>query len=324
MYRKKLKSKTMKKDISIVIGTWSWGVGAVGGDQIFGNYLTEKDLKPVFDMATKNGITAWDSAVVYGMGASETILGSFVKNCKREDIFISTKFTPHIAGDYENSVERMLLSSLERFSTDYIDMYWIHSPSDIERWTPHLIPLLKDGRVKQVGVSNHNLDQIRRVDEILSKEGERLSAVQNHYSLLYRASEKAGILEYCKQNDIDFWAYMVLEQGALSGKYDTTHPLPADSKRGVTYNPMLPQIEQILSVMKNIAAYHNATVAQIALAWAIFKGTVPIVGVTKTSQVDDLVKAKQLILTDDQVESLEQVAQQIGVDTKGSWEKPMI
>lgn len=59
--------------------------------------------------------------------------------------------------------------------------------------------------------ANHNLAQIKRAEDILSKESVHLSAVQNHYSLLYRSSEKAGILDYCKENGIDFWAYMVLE-----------------------------------------------------------------------------------------------------------------
>ena len=201
----------------------------------------------------KNGLNLWDSAVVYGMGDSETILSSFTKGCKREDVLISTKFTPQIADETAaGPVAAMCESSLSRFGTDYIDMYWIHNPADVERWTPGLIPLVKNGKVRRVGVSNHNLAQIKRAEEILSAEGVHMSAVQNHYSLLYRSSEKAGILDYCKENGIDFWAYMVLEQGALSGKYDTQHPLPAGSQRGETYNPMLPQIEKLVPARRDL------------------------------------------------------------------------
>lgn len=117
--------------------------------------------------------------------------------------------------------------------------------------------------------ANHNLAQIKRAEEILSKESVHLSAVQNHYSLLYRSSEKAGILDYCKENGIDFWAYMVLEQGALSGKYDTAHPLPEGSQRGDTYNPLLPQIEKRVAVMRAVGNRYGITPAQVALAWAI-------------------------------------------------------
>ena len=178
--------------------------------------------------------------------------------------------------------------------------------------------------MRRVGVSNHNLAQIKRAEEILSAEGVHVSAVQNHYSLLYRSSEKAGILDYCKENGIDFWAYMVLEQGALSGKYDIRHPLPAGSQRGETYNPMLPQIEKLVTVMRCIGEKYSVTPAQVALAWAIAKGTTPIIGVTKVSQVQDAVKAMRISLTTEEINQMETAAEETGVDTRGSWEMPMI
>ena len=184
----------MKKQPSIALGTWSWGKGMAGGDQVFGNNVGVDELRPVFDEAMKNGLNLWDSAVVYGMGDSESILSSFTKGCKRKDVLISTKFTPQIADETAaDPVAAMCESSLSRFGTDYIDMYWIHNPADVEHWTPYLIPLVKSGKVRHVGVSNHNLAQIKRAEEILSAEGVHVSAVQNHYSLLYRSSEKAGI-----------------------------------------------------------------------------------------------------------------------------------
>ncbi|WP_106830045.1 aldo/keto reductase [Parabacteroides pacaensis] len=308
----------------IVLGTWSWGAGFAGGDQVFGNNLGVEELKPVFDEAMASGLNLWDSAVVYGMGASENVLAAFTKACKREEVLISTKFTPQIADDTENPVADMLAGSLERFDTDYIDIYWIHNPADVERWTPMLADLMKSGKVKRVGVSNHNLAQIKRAEEILSKDGVHVSAVQNHFSLLYRSSEKAGILDYCKENGIDFWAYMVLEQGALSGKYDTSHPLPAGSQRGETYNPLLPQIERLVAVMRTVGDKYGITPAQVALAWAIAKGTTPIIGVTKPAQVQDAVRAMQVVLTADEVKMLEDAAESTGVDTRGSWENPMI
>lgn len=314
----------MKKYPSIALGTWSWGTGMAGGDQVFGNNLGAEDLKPVFDEAMKNGLNLWDSAVVYGMGVSESILASFTKECKREDVFISTKFTPQIAGNSDNPVVEMCEGSLSRFNTDYIDMYWIHNPADVERWTPMLVPLVKEGKVRQVGVSNHNLAQIKRAEEILSREGIHISAVQNHYSLLYRSSEKAGILDFCKVNGISFWAYMVLEQGALNGKYDTEHPLPAGSQRGETYNPLLPQIEKLTAVMNDIGDKYGISPAQVAMAWAIAKGTMPIIGVTKLSHVQDAVGAAHIALASEDIEVLEAVASQTDVDTRGSWEMPMI
>ena len=315
--------ENVKKFPKIALGTWSWGVGAVGGDQVFGSHLGEADLKAVFDTAMKEGLNLWDTATVYGMGASEDILGAFAKTYPREDVILSTKFTPQIAGSSADPVAELCDASMDRLGTDYIDIYWIHNPADVERWTPGLISLVKSGRVKQVGVSNHSLAQIKRAEEILSKEGIHVSAVQNHYSLLYRSSEDAGILDYCKENGIDFYAYMVLEQGALSGKYNTKNPLPEGSQRGDTYNPILPQLEKLTDAMRSMGEKHGAAVAQVAIAWAVAKGTRPIIGVTKPSQVEDAAKAAQIVLSAEEMEQLETLAKEANVDTRGSWENPM-
>lgn len=314
----------MKNLPKIALGTWSWGTGFAGGDQVFGNNLTAGELKEVFDNAMQSGLNLWDTAAVYGMGSSESTLGEFVKKYPREQVLLSTKFTPQIADQYNNSAKEMLQSSFERLGVDYIDIYWIHNPMDIDRWTPQLIPLLKNGKVKSVGVSNHNLEEIKKANSILAKEQLSISAVQNHYSLLYRASEEAGILDYCKQNDITFFAYMVLEQGALSGKYNTQNPLPEGSGRANTYNKILPQLEELTNAMKEMGKRRNASVAQIGIAWAIAKNTLPIIGVTKPAQVQDAAAAATIVLTNEEMKMLETLAENTGVNTKGAWEKPMM
>ena len=312
----------MKKN-KIALGTWAWGAGAFGGDAVFGSNTNEENLKPVFTTAMKAGLTLWDTATVYGMGESERILGSLAKEVKREDVQISTKFTPQIAEVFENSVEKMADASIQRMKCDYIDVYWIHNPMDVERWTPGLIPLLKSGKVKRVGVSNHNIKEIQRANEILKAEGFKISAVQNHFSLLYRSSEKGGVLDYCKENDIEFWAYMVLEQGALSGKYNKENPLLEDSDRGKKYNPVLPQLEALTNEMKAIGQKYNASCSQIGIAWAIAKGTLPIIGATKERHVVEAAEAVQIKLTEEEVKRLEQLSDATGIDTRGDWEHTM-
>lgn len=314
----------MRKLPSVALGTWSWGSGAVGGDQVFGNHLSTENLRPVFEAAMKCGLNLWDTATVYGMGASEDILGEFVKNTVREDILISTKFTPQIASESDDAMMEMLDASLQRLNTDSIDIYWIHNPADVERWTPELVKVLESGKVKSVGVSNHNLTQIKRAEEILSAHGFHISAVQNHYSLLYRESEDAGIIDYCKEHGIIFFAYMVLEQGAISGKYDTQHPLPADSMRGQTYNPQLEKIETLVDAMRHVAESHKASVSQIGIAWAIAKGTLPLIGATKASHVEEAAIAAKIELTDEETKLLEDAASSTGAQTRGSWENPMV
>lgn len=312
-----------KKYPSIALGTWSWGIGTSGGNQVFGNHLEIEELKPVFEAAMEHGLCLWDSAAAYAMGASEEIVGSLAKEYPRNELILSTKFTPRLAKNTENPIKDMCEESLRRLQTDYIDIYWIHNSSDVERWTPYLIPLVKSGRVKRVGVSNHNLAQIKRVEEILAEEDILLSAVQNHFSLLCRVSEEEGILDHCQNRGIDFFAYMVLEQGTLSGKYSARHPMPADSRRGQVYNPLLPQIQLLTDAMKEVGAKHGAAVPQVGIAWAVTKGTIPIIGATKPDQIEEIAKAATVKLTAADIRILEQTAAKINVDTRGPWERSM-
>lgn len=307
----------------IALGTWAWGAGAFGGDSVFGSNTNVENLKPVFDAAMSAGLNLWDTATVYGMGESEKILGSFVATGRREDVMVSTKFTPQLAEMYDNNVEKMALASMERMGLDYIDIYWIHNPMDVERWTPGLIPLLQSGKVKRVGVSNHNINEIRRAAEILGEAGFKVSAVQNHFSLLYRSSERGGVLDYCKQNGIEFWAYMVLEQGGLSGKYNAENPLPAESDRGKKYNPVLDKLVALTDGMKAIGQKHVVSCSQVGIAWAIAKGALPIIGATKERHVIEAAAAADIQLSDEEIATLEQLADATGVDTRGDWEHTM-
>ncbi|MBQ9822088.1 MAG: aldo/keto reductase [Muribaculaceae bacterium] len=307
----------------IALGTWAWGAGAFGGDSVFGSNTNVENLKPVFDAAMNAGLNLWDTATVYGMGESEKILGSFVATRERDEVLVSTKFTPQLAEMYDNSVEKMALASMERMGIDFIDIYWIHNPMDVERWTPGLIPLLQSGKVKRVGVSNHNIAEIRRANEILGEAGFKVSAVQNHFSLLYRSSEKGGVLDYCRENGIEFWAYMVLEQGALSGKYNKENPLPAESDRGKKYNPVLDKLAALTDGMTAIGEKYGISCSQVGVAWAIAKGTLPIIGATKQRHVEEAAAAAGIRLTAEEVARLEALADATGVDSRGDWEHTM-
>lgn len=307
----------------IALGTWAWGDSGEIGDGYFGSSLTRGELDEVAQKTMAAGLTLWDTAIVYGMGRSETVLGEVLKRYPRNHYQLSTKFTPQAAGASDDPVAEMLEQSLARLGTDYIDMYWIHNPADVERWTPSLIPLLKSGRVKHVGVSNHNLSQIERANEILGDGGFRVEGIQNHYSLLYRASERAGILDYCRTKGIPFFAYMVLEQGALSGKYSPANPLPEGSNRAKTYNPILPQLKAVTEKLALIGEGYGASASDVATAWAIAKGVTPIIGVTKPNYIDGLIQAAAIALSSDEIVELETLAEAANVNTRGWWEKEM-
>ena len=311
---------TLKDNLpKIALGAWAWG-----NDGTFGNEHKIEDLKPIYDKSMELGLNLWDTAYVYGMGKSEEVLGEFLKTSNREDFVISTKFTPQLAEMFEaNEVTSMYENSAKILGVEDIDIFWIHNPVGAPEWTKKLVETAKEHDIKMIGVSNHNLAEIKEANEILKEVGLKLGAVQNHYSLLNRSSEDSGILEYCKENDIIFFSYMVLEQGALSGKYDTAHPFPEGSDRANAYGGSLAEIEELNKAIAEIAENHNAKVAQLPIAWAIAKGTLPIIGATKVHHVEDAADAVNIELSDDEIKTMEELADKANVNTIRIWEKEM-
>ena len=304
----------------IALGAWAWG-----NDGTFGGSLTAEGLRPIFDKAMENGLNLWDTAYAYGMGTSERVLAEFVKELPRKSYLISDKFTPQCAdASSPTAMKDMIELQLGLMGLDRFDIYWIHNVWGAPRWTEELAKYL-EGRddAPMIGVSNHDLAEIKQAAEILGAHGLKLSAVQNHYSLINRSSEQSGILDYCRENDITFFSYMVLEQGALSGKYDTAHPMPAGSARADSYNPILDKLEVMNKALGRIADKYGVGIAQVPAAWAIAKGTLPIIGVTKVSHVEDAVKAANIRLTADETAELESTADSLGLNVVRFWEKEM-
>ncbi len=309
----------MKHLPKIALGAWAWG-----NDGTFGGDLSAETLRPIFDAAMAHGLNLWDTAYAYGMGTSEKVLAGFLKDLPRDSYLVSDKFTPQCANGKPTAMADMIEMQLELMGLDRFDIYWIHNVWDAPHWTEELAAYFEGkDRVPLLGVSNHNLAEIKQANEILQSHGLKLSAVQNHYSLLNRSSEQSGILDYCKENDIVFFSYMVLEQGALSGKYDTAHPMPAGSARAETYNPVLDKIEVLNQALQTLADKYGVGVAQIPVAWAIAKGTLPIIGVTKVSHVEDAVKAANVRLTAEETASLETLADSLNINVIRFWEKEM-
>ena len=309
----------MKTFPKIALGAWAWG-----NDGTFGGSLTEENLKPIFTAAMENGLYLWDTAYAYGMGTSEKVLAGFLKDLPRENYLLSDKFTPQCANGKSTAMADMIAMQLDLLGLDRFDIYWIHNVWDAPYWTQELAKFFegKDS-VPLLGVSNHNLAEIKQANEILKAHGLKLSAVQNHYSLLNRSSEESGILDYCRANGITFFSYMVLEQGALSGKYDTAHPMPAGSARAEAYNPVLDKLEVLNADLQKLAEKYAVGAAQIPVAWAIAKGTLPIIGVTKVAHVEDAVKAANIMLTAEETAELEALADSLGINVIRFWEKEM-
>ena len=305
---------------NIALGAWAWG-----NDGTFGGNMTADTLRPIFDTAMANGLNLWDTAYAYGMGTSEKVLAGFLKGLPRASYLVSDKFTPQCAdASSPTAMADMIEMQLKLMDLDRFDIYWIHNVWDAPKWTEELAKYFEGkDNVPLLGVSNHNLAEIRQADDILKAHGLKLSAVQNHYSLLNRSSEDSGILDYCKENDIVFFSYMVLEQGALSGQYDTKHPMPAGSARADAYNPVLDKLEVLNAALKKVADRYGVGTAQVPVAWAIAKGTLPIIGVTKQRHVEDAVKAAKITLTAEETAELEALADSLELNVIRFWEKEM-
>ncbi len=304
----------------IALGAWAWG-----NDGTFGNEFSPKTLRPIFETAMKNGLNLWDTAYAYGMGTSEKTLAGFLKGLPRDSYLVSDKFTPQcVDAASPTAMKDMIEMQLSLMELDRFDIYWIHNVVGAPHWTEELAKYF-EGRsdVPMFGVSNHNLEEIKQAAAILEAHGLKLSAVQNHYSLINRSSEESGILDYCAKNGLYFFAYMVLEQGALSGKYDTAHPMPEGSARAQAYNPILNKLEVLNSELKKLAQKYGVAPAQIPVAWAIAKGALPIIGVTKESHVLDALKAASITLSAEDAAGLEQLADSLKLNVIRFWEKEM-
>ena len=300
----------------VMIGTWAWGAGFNGSRMIFGNSYNEDTLKSTFERATELGFMKWDTAAVYGMGSCERLLGGFIKG--REDIYISTKYFPNKKFK-SGALEKSFNESIERLGVKAVDLFWIHKPNNLLENLEESVPLMKSGRIKAIGISNVSMNDIKTAEKFLESQGLMLGAVQNHFSLL--RNDQQPIIDYCNKNGITYYAYMVLEQGALAGRYNAKEHFPTFSMRNLAFpKSKFKKIEGLLEMMKEIADKYGIDRSQIPILWAIAKGAVPIVGLTKPAYAEKLSDALKICLTDEETDRLTEEARKTGIRQQGSWE----
>ena len=300
----------------VLIGTWAWGTGSNGSSIVFGKKQNPETLKQSFDEAVKLGFLNWDTAAVYGMGTCETFLGSLIKG--HDEIFISTKFMP--SKKYKSgALTQSFKDSMDRLGRNSADIFWIHVPNDLRKNLEEAIPLIMDKSIKSIGISNVSLEHIRMAEKQLAKEGLKLGAVQNHFSLL--RNDQQQIIDYCSSKGIRYYAYMVLEQGALSGNYNAKNHFPILSMRNFAFpKSKFKKIEKLLEVMRNIAEKYKIDPSQVPILWVMSKGAVPIVGITKPSHAKKLSAAMNVTLSADDIAAIEKEAANTGIRQQGIWE----
>ncbi len=303
-------------DNKILIGTWAWGTGSNGSSMVFGKKQDKSVLEETFNTAYDLGFKRWDTAAVYGMGSCEKLLGSLIKDLG--DIYISTKYMPgkkYKGGELKASFE----ASMERLGIKSADLFWIHVPHNLTENIKEAIPLMKDGRIKSLGISNVSLDHIKEAQSLLKENGLELGAVQNHFSLLRNDQQK--IIDHCNENGMTYYAYMVLEQGALSGHYSADDHFPFFSMRNFAFpKSKFRKIEGLLNTIKEISGKYDIDPSQVAVLWVLGKGAVPIVGLTKPRHAQTLKEALDIRLTDEEMNRLETEAAATGIRQQGIWE----
>jgi pyridoxine 4-dehydrogenase len=296
---------------SIGLGAWSWG------DSIFWGYDKKNDgeLESVFDYAlAKSNVTLIDTAEIYGLGRSETLVGQFASSYPEDKLVVATKFAALPFRTSAKDVVKACRESLKRLGRSSIDLYQIHFPnawSNAEYWDG-LAECVDLGLVKAVGVSNYGVDATRACHAALQKRGIPLSTNQIQLSLLYRYPIENGLLSCCQDLGIQVLSYSPLALGMLGGRY--TPDSPPSGPRKAIYEKLTSTSDygNLLAIMKDVAAVRpGATLSQVAINWAIAKNTIPIPGARTLSQVQQNYGCLSWSLSPEEVRALDVAASKI-------------
>ena len=285
----------------------------------FGQRCDEEQSAAVVHAALDAGVTFFDTADIYGEGLSEDFLGKALKG-SRDDVVVCTKWSRHdlptgFTGGARESIRFAVDASLYRLDTDWIDVYVLHRPDpevDIDETLAALDELVVAGKVREIGCSNHDADQIASAAEAAaSQEGARYTSVQNRYSVLYREPE-AEVLEACEKYDLSFIPYFPLESGLLTGKV----PYDGEPERGTRLGDW-PDDGRFLSdafraQAKALDAYARSvdrTILELALNWLASKPRVSsiIAGATQPEQVQANAASLGWSMTVDDVGEIDEI-----------------
>ena len=221
----------------------------------------------------------------------------------------------HINSSYKKGkVRKSLEKDLEDFKRDYVDIYWLHLPSDIEENLLEITGLAKEGKIRHIGLSNFTLDECKKAKRILDDAGLPLYGVQNHYSLLNREWEKNGLVAWCHENGISFWAWAVLEEGILTDPKVRSKM----SLMKLIFNRKKKKLTSLYELMNQVGEKHNLTIPQVAMSFCSSKGIIPICGCRKPYQVESLFEAVNEKLNDDEIKMLEEKSDELNVKILGA------
>jgi aryl-alcohol dehydrogenase-like predicted oxidoreductase len=304
--------KTGMQITPIGLGAW-----AIGGGQWESSWGPQDDQESIATIrrALDLGINWIDTAAVYGLGHSETIVGKAIKGRERPFIFTKSSLVwdehGHVGHSLKaDSLRREVEASLKRLDIDVIDLYQIHWPdpaSDIEEGWSTLAALKQEGKVRHIGVSNFSVEQMQRAEKIAPVE-----TLQPPYSLVYPNVEKE-ILPYSQRHNIGVIVYSPMASGLLTGSMTRKRiaNMPDDDwrKQGTEFQePRLSRNLALADLLTVIGKAHNVTAGVVAIAWTLHNPavTAAIVGSRHPGQVDETIAASEFRLSESEYERIRQ------------------
>ena len=307
-----------KTDLFITpLGFGSWAVGG-GGWQFGWGAQDDRESIAAINRALDLGINWIDTAAVYGLGHSEEVVARALKGrSDRPYIFTKCSMVWNEEGTISHSLKRESIrreveDSLRRLQVEMIDLYQIHWPdpeADIEEGWCALSELKREGKVRYIGVSNFNVNQLQRAMAM-----DRVDSLQPPYSLIHPDVDDE-ILPFCESNGIGVIVYSPMMSGLLTGKMtrERINSFPEDDwrKRNPEFlEPRLSRNLWLAELLKNIGRSHGLSAAEIAIAWTLRLSEVTgaIVGGRTPQQVDGIVGAADFRLSDQEIEGIDRFA----------------
>jgi aryl-alcohol dehydrogenase-like predicted oxidoreductase len=296
------------------IGFGSWAIGGGGWRAAWGPQDDDEAVGAI-RRAVELGMNWIDTAAVYGLGHSEKLVARALKGVSdRPYVFTKCSQVWDESGNISNnlkkdSVKRECEESLSRLQVEAIDLYQIHWPrpdEDIEEGWEAMAELKEEGKVRHIGVSNFDVEQMERIREIAPVE-----TLQPPYNMLKRGIEDE-ILPYCQENDIGVIAYSPMRSGLLTGKMspERVANLPADDWRRNSSDfqePRLSRNLELVSLLEEIGVEHGRSPGEVAIAWTLRHQavTAAIVGGRRPDQVDGIIGAAELRLSEDELDRIQ-------------------